>query len=510
MRTNIFVLILISFALFPLAAGENLHSNPQQLLIPAPASLVKGEGSLVFDSSVDATRTVGGILEFVDDSAITDPEGYRLTVAADSVQIAYSSDAGRAYGLTSWNQIVDAAAKEQSSADRLEIPCMTIEDAPRFKWRGLMLDESRHFFGVEEVKRLLDWMALLKLNRFHWHLTDTPGWRIEIKKYPKLTTVGGVGNHSDAEAPAAFYTQDQIREIVAYAQERHIIVIPEIDMPGHAAAAARAYPEISGGGNAKYPDFTFNPGSEVAYGFLEDVLKEVVELFPSPWVHFGGDEVHFANDQWDDLPEVKALMKREKLRDREAVEYYFNRRMASFINEELGKIVVGWGEVSVAGLDNDPEKTLLMWWRHDQKRAMKKMLTNGYRIVMTPRIPCYFDFVQHASHRDGRRWGGYSRLDLVYNFPDEPALKIPSRRWSQVEGIQASIWTETIHTPQRLQFMTFPRITALAEAAWTPEAAKNYDHYLSRLPYWMKRFEAEGISYFNPLDPRSTKEVKAP
>jgi hexosaminidase len=347
-------------------------------------------------------------------------------------------------------------------------------------------------------------MAALKMNVFHWHLTDAPGWRLEVKRYPKLTTIGGVGNKSDPTAPAAFYSQDDVREIIAYAAERHIQVLPEIDMPGHATAANRAYPEYSGGGNEKRPDFTFNPGKPETYSYLTNILEETATLFPAPWIHYGGDEVHFANSQWIDIPEVQALMAENKLRDLKQVEHYFNRRMAAEINR-LGKKTVAWDEVVDAG--TDPDKTIIIWWRHNMPEQLSKALDNGFDVVLSPRRPLYFDFVQDDSHTIGRRWDGFNTLEQVYEYPDFPA-NYPDQQHKQILGMQASMWTETVQTNERLDFMIFPRLTAIAEAAWTNASNKNFASYRQRLKPQLERLDVLGINYFDPFNPEKTPEPK--
>jgi hexosaminidase len=416
-------------------------------------------------------------------------ESYTLTVSSESITCTASDYAGYYYALQTLLQLLPTSAP-------YHIPCTDIADVPRFSWRGLMVDESRHFFGVKKIKQTLDMMALHKMNRFHWHLTDTPGWRIEIKKYPKLTSVGAIGNQSEPTAPAEFYTQDEIRDMVAYAAERAIVIVPEIDMPGHADAMNKAYPAFSGGGNQKLPLFTINPGKEETYTYLGDILKEVAELFPGQWIHYGGDEVHFANKQWADLPEVKALMAREKLPDLVAVERYFNRRMAKVIRD-LGKVCVGWDEIANSGLPTSG--TLIDWWRHDKLPALADALTKGFDVVLCPRHPCYFDFVQHESHKDGRRWNGFNDLKRVYDFGDLDALKVTPDHVKQIQGMQACLWTEVVKTPERFDFMTYPRLSALAEASWTHPAAKNYEDFLTRLPAVMKRYQAAGIHAYDPF-----------
>jgi hexosaminidase len=353
-----------------------------------------------------------------------------------------------------------------------------------------MLDESRHFTGKDGVKRLLDAMELLKLNIFHWHLTDGTGWRLEIKKYPKLTTIGATGNHTDPKATPTFYTQDDIREILAYATERGITIIPEIDMPGHASAANRAYPEFSGGGSAKFPDFTFNPASTATENYLHDILAEVRQLFPhAPMIHLGGDEVHFGWEQWPKLPEVKQLMQDKKFTKLDEVEGYFVRRIADHLHDSWNKIGL-WDEAS--RFDLPPEKTVLFWWRHDKPQGLQDAVTKGYSIVLCPRLPLYFDFVQDASHQSGRRWAGkFAELSSVYAFPESLGATLPPH--AKILGIQANLWTETTVTQERRDFMTFPRLLAASEAAWTKPERKDYPHFQQSMAVFMPHLEALGI-----------------
>jgi hexosaminidase len=370
-----------------------------------------------------------------------------------------------------------------------------------------MLDESRHFFGAAKVKQLLDMMALHKLNIFHWHLTDVPGWRLEIKKYPRLTTVGSMGNQSDPLADAKFYTQEQINDIVKYASDRFIQIVPEIDMPGHAGASNRAYPEFSGGGSRDYPEFTFNPGYEGTYAYLTDILKEVTEMFPSPYIHLGGDEVHFGNQQWNTNPRVRALMLKFNLPDLKAVEKYFVRRMSDTI-QSLKKITIGWDEIIDAGIS--PENSIVMWWRHDRQDQLKDALSGGYRVILCPRIPLYFDFVQFKEHKWGRRWRGkFSDLENIYRFPPD-TLNGLKESAKQVIGLQANIWTEVISTDKRLDFMTYPRLSALAEAAWTRAELKNYADFLIRLKPMLNYLDNKEIYYFDPFSPGHNPEPPGP
>lgn len=443
-------------------------------------------------------------LSLISDPSLDTEDAYRLQMDKDEIRIEAQNETGLFYGAISLLQMI---ISESANKEEISLPNYTITDFPQYPWRGFMLDESRHFFGKEEVKKILDEMAYLKLNRFHWHLTDEPGWRIEIKQYPLLTFIGGIGNYKNPLASAQYYSQEDIREIVAYAQERHIEVIPEIDMPGHATAANKAYPEYSGGGTEDHPDFTFNPGKEETYAYLTNILREIAVLFPSGKVHLGGDEVSFGIQSWNEKPEIKALMKKENLTDLKAVEHYFMRRMIDSTNTLFDQ-TIGWDEL----VDAAPpvENTLIYWWRHDQPQQLTKALNEGYQTVLMPRIPLYLDFVQDESHQQGRRWGGaFSPLQKIYDF--SPTMYIEEsdfkKHEDQILGFQGNLWTEQVASIRRLEYMIFPRITALAEAGWTSEKDRNYRNYLLRLEKTLKRYAKEDIYYFNPISKAKTPEV---
>jgi hexosaminidase len=422
----------------------------------------------------------------------SNPAAYTLSMSPTGVTVSAASNEGLFYGLASFLQL---ARKAKAKEGGIPVPCWNIKDAPLYRWRGFMLDESRQFFGKVEVKKILDEMAFYKLNRFHWHLTDEPGWRVEIKQYPRLTLVGGIGNHHAPNAPAAYYTQDEIEEVVAYARERHITVIPEIDMPGHATAANRAYPQFSGGGSAKYPEFTFNPGKEETYQYLTNILKEVNVLFPSRMIHIGGDEVSFGSESWKTDQAVQQLMKREKLGTLEQVEHYFLKRMADTLLK-LNSLVLGWDEVTAAALP--AEKTIVFWWRHEKPQQLKDAIDKGYKVVLCPRIPFYFDFVQDSSNLVGRRWAGaFAPLKSVYDFTATALPAGINGNSPLIEGIQANLWTETVATPQRMYYLAFPRMIALAEAAWTQPGRKNFEQFEQRLKDALPLLKQQGIYYMD-------------
>lgn len=469
-------------------------------VIPAPSSVTFSEGTC----DVRCVSTKSSI------SKKLGPEAYEITVKPSGIRIKAGGEAGKFYALQTLSQM-------EENYDGM-IPCCTISDAPRFAWRGFMLDESRHYFGMAYVKKVLDEMARYKMNRFHWHLTDSQGWRLEIEAYPRLTEVGAWGNYSDAEAAPHYYTKDQVREIIAYAAQRHIEVIPEIDMPGHATAANRSYPEYSGGGSERFPDFTFNVGSEATYRYLETILKEVAELFPTKYLHIGGDEVFFGNQEWNTNPDIQALIKREKLDGIKGAEGYFVKRMAAFVRS-IGKTPILWCDALEVGIPADG--TVIHWWRHDMQDHLHKGLSGGFREILSPRLPMYFDYVQAGDHVQGpKRSNCWCSQDDLYNFPDMQNTKgDPHTRtaWNLTEeeeknilGIQANLWTERVANTSRADFMIFPRLCALAEAAWTVKEAKNYAGFTGRMEKEYRHLDSKGIYYYDLRNPGRTPEPSQP
>jgi len=461
----------------------------QEYLISITGKKIAIAESDVLQRNIIILETSGGM----------DEEAYELNVGKKRISCKASSASGMFYALQSLVQLADSSGR---------IPCMNIIDKPRFAWRGLMLDESRHFFGKEIVKQQLDVMARLKMNRYHWHLTDEAGWRLEIKQYPKLTEIGAEGNWSDPNAPRKFYTQDDIREIVEYANERHIMMIPEIDMPGHATAASRAYPELSSGGTGRWAGFTFHPARETTYTFINHVLTEVAGLFPAPYIHIGADEVNFGNKTWFTDPVIQKFIHDKQLGDEIGLEHYFVRRACDMISN-LGKTMIGWDEILASGVT--PDKAVIMWWRDYTDEILVKALDGGFRVILTPHIPCYMDFVQDDSHKIGRRWrnNAFNSLDIVYRFPDNLQQHI-AEHGQKVLGVQANIWSKTIVDKKRLDFLTFPRLAAIAEGAWSDASRKNEAEFYERIKVFFKYLDGLDIYYFNPFDKSETPEPWGP
>ena len=483
--------------------GEGVFRSGPKLDVDAdPAILTALRQAIETDGGPDISSPFGGrprVTLTVEPDLVREigEEGYLLSVRPNSVKARASKPVGLFYAIQTLRQLAWAGG----GRGEWVLPCCEIKDRPRFAWRGFMLDESRHFSGPDAVKRLLDAMALLKLNRFHWHLTDETAWRIEIKELPKLTEIGALTPptlHDYLAKPKFyFYTQQQVRELVAYALERGIVIVPEINMPGHATAANRAYPEYSGGGRER-PGYTLNPASEATFLYLETILCEVDEMFPDAAIlHLGGDEVSHGWQKWSELPEVKELMAKEGLKDLSGVEAYFKRRMASFV-ASLGTKAGFWMAGAEQGIP--PDQAVLFWWRHEAQGQLRAAVNGGYSIVLCPRLPCYFDFGQYSSHTAGARWTGklfFNTLRSVYAFPD--SLLATLSKDANVLGIQANLWTETAVTQERRDFLTFPRLYALAEAAWTPAEGKDYAGFEERLKAHLPRLRATGIVPWDPF-----------
>ena len=400
-----------------------------------------------------------------------------------------------------WNPFYyNDALNAKPQEEKITLQGWHISDSPRFSWRGFMLDEARHFFGKKKVKQLIDYMALYKLNRLHWHLSDEQGWRVEIKAYPKLALIGGIGHNTDPFAPTQYYTQDEVREIVAYAYERGIEILPEIDMPGHATAMVKAYPEFSGGAKgSRKPNYTLNPGKEELYYFINRILKEVDALFPFQTIHIGGDELKDGNSVWNDNADIQALMKRENLTSFLDVEHYFAHRVADSLFQ-MNNRIAAWDEL--AGLDLPNEKTIIYAWRTDKLEMLRKAVEKDYNIVFSPRKPMYFDYAQDSLQVHGVGWKkfGVNSYRKVYDW-DYSTFDVDFSKGGKILGIQANMWTERVDTPDRLDYLVYPRIIALAENAWTAREQKDIENFDLRLKEQFRLLRADDIYFNNPFDP---------
>lgn len=400
-----------------------------------------------------------------------------------------------------WNPFYyNDALNAKPQEEKITLQGWHISDSPRFSWRGFMLDEARHFFGKKKVKQLIDYMALYKLNRLHWHLSDEQGWRVEIKAYPKLALIGGIGHNTDPFAPTQYYTQDEVREIVAYAYERGIEILPEIDMPGHATAMVKAYPEFSGGAKgSRKPNYTLNPGKEELYYFINRILKEVDALFPFQTIHIGGDELKDGNSVWNDNADIQALMKRENLTSFLDVEHYFAHRVADSLFQ-MNNRIAAWDEL--AGLDLPNEKTIIYAWRPDKLEMLRKAVEKDYNIVFSPRKPMYFDYAQDSLQVHGVGWKkfGVNSYRKVYDW-DYSTFDVDFSKGGKILGIQANMWTERVDTPDRLDYLVYPRIIALAENAWTAREQKDIENFDLRLKEQFRLLRADDIYFNNPFDP---------
>ena len=424
------------------------------------------------------------------------PEAYVLNIDNTGIVVEAGDERGLFNGVMSLWQLL---AAQQATA--VSLPALRIDDAPRFAWRGFMLDSARHFWSVEQIKTLLDAMATHKLNTFHWHLTDDQGWRIEIKRYPKLTEIGGcrvpqgeAGRKADGTPNlyCGHYTQEQIREVVAYAAARHITIVPEIDVPGHAQAAVAAYPEHGVVDGPTQPShnwgvnpYLFNPREETLQ-FLENILGEVIELFPGPYVHIGGDEA--VKYQWQASPAVQALIRERGLKDEEAMQSYMLKRLETYL-EAHGRKLIGWDEIIEGGLP--PQATVMSWRGID---GGIEAASHGHDVVMAPGNTLYLDFLQTNLPGEPPGRPKFTSMQRVYAFDPVPTQLTAAQR-KHVIGLQANLWTEHTRTYERLQHNLFPRMAALAEIAWTPLERKSYDDFLARLPAQLQRYRALGIAY---------------
>jgi hexosaminidase len=506
-------------------------------LIPYPSHLVAGEGSFIITGKTNIVTAKEFISEagelnklmlkalgkrlliaksnkpqsikLVYDAALTAPEAYKLNISKSQLTIAAKDLAGVFHAIETIRQLLPVSIEQGTISKRLVLPVVTIEDQPAYAWRGMHLDVSRHFFSVAYLKKFIDRMALYKMNKLHLHLTDDQGWRIEIKKYPKLTEEGAWRTYNNQDSACmkrakdnpdfiidkehiiqrdgktlygGFYTQQEMKGVVAYATARHIDIIPEIDMPGHMMAAINSYPFLTCNGENSWGKlFTkpICPGNETTYEFAQNVFSEIMDIFPSKYIHIGGDEVD--RTDWAKSDSCKILMQREGIKDLPALQSYFINRMEKFFNSKDRKLI-GWDEIIEGGIS---PTAIIMYWRTWVPDAPVKAVKNGNTVIMTPGEPLYFD----------NQPDQYS-IDRVYHFNPIPKV-LNAEEAKSIIGAQANIWTEMIPSERRADYMYMPRLTALAEMLWTNQSDK-YDSYLKRLVKQYSRMDAMQINYRLP------------
>ncbi|WP_426661801.1 beta-N-acetylhexosaminidase [Rhodanobacter aciditrophus] len=519
--------LLLALALLPPAAARAAGAPPPSL-IPQPAQLRLQHGSFTVDAHTPvvlasddaATRQTADYLvglvartrglhlrvaagthahaiELRRDpqAPVAQAEGYALDVTPDGIRVTARDDAGLFHGAVTLWQLLTPDARQGA----VDVPALAIRDWPRFAWRGLMLDSARHFQSVADVEKLIDQMAQHKLDVLHWHLTDDQGWRIEIKRYPELTRIGAwrtppdAGRDGEPQRYGGYYTQAQIRAVVAYAAARHVTIVPELDMPGHAQAAVASYPRIGVTGKrpAVSADWGVNPWlynvDDGSFAFIDHVLDEVMALFPSKYIHVGGDEA--IKDQWKASPAVQAKMRALGITSEDALQGWFIGRIGQYLDRH-GRKLIGWDEILEG--DNLPADATVMSWRGIDG-AIKAALT-GHDVVMSPAPDLYFDHVQgdRADEYAGRL--GVESLKAVYGFHAVPDV-LNATQAKHVLGVQANVWTEHMPTMAHVEHAVFPRLDALSEVAWSPAATRDLPGFLARLPAQLERYRAQHVGY---------------
>lgn len=541
-------LLISLFCLFILTiqgfAMDNLNENSQLSIIPRPVEMKAKKGQfhlnaqtvIVADSQDERAQQVGLYLKDLikpatgfdlkkEKSVTADMpensifliiqkkddklgnEGYLLKVEQKRIVIKATDAAGLFYGVQTLRQLLPPAIESNSLVSDTEwlVPCVVVRDEPRFTWRGMHLDVCRHFMPVDFVKKYIDLLARYKFNRFHWHLTEDQGWRIEIKKYPKLSEISAwrsetLVGHSHTEPQefdgtphGGFYTQDEIKDVVAYAKSRFIEIVPEIEMPGHSVAALSAYPEISCTGGPfevakKWGIFedVYCAGKEQTFRFLEDVLSEVIQLFPYEYIHIGGDECPKA--RWKECPDCQQRIKDEALENEAELQSYFVKRIEKFLRQKNRRII-GWDEILEGGLA--PEATVMSW------RGMKggvEASRQGHDVIMTPNSHCYFDYYQANPDSEPLAIGGYLPLDTVYAFEPVPE-DLTEKEARHILGAQGNVWTEYIKTPEHAEYMVMPRMLALSEVVWSPKKSRDWEHFIQRVKLHTVRLEKSDVNY---------------
>ena len=468
----------------------------------------------------------GNIILKLDD-AIKNDEGYTLEVAYETITISGKTATGVFYGIETLRQLMPAKIEaKDGSLKEFTIPAVNMADSPRYTYRGMHLDVGRHFFPVDFIKEYIDLIAMHKMNTFHWHLTEDQGWRIEIKKYPKLTEIGSkrygtiVGHYpgtaNDEKEYGGFYTQEEVKEVVAYASERHVTIIPEIELPGHSSAAIAAFPslscfpneltavtkdmmsekgkEVQAAGTPKIVQETwgvfndvFCAGKDDTFTFLQNVLDEIMPLFPSKYIHIGGDECPKSN--WKRCPNCQARIKKEGLHDEHELQSYFIQRIEKYINSK-GKHIIGWDEILEGGLA--PNATVMSWRGIEGGIEAAKQ---HHDVIMTPGHSCYFDHYQTADkENEPLAIGGKTTVADVYAYEPTPK-ELSADEQKYILGAQGNVWTEYMSTPDYIEYMILPRMSALSEVVWSSKENKDWDNFVTRLPALARRFDALGLNY---------------
>lgn len=456
---------------------------------------------------------VNAITLFIDnDLDILSKEGYNLLITEACIILRANDVTGIFYGFQTIRQLLQNEIENHSKDEKIElsVPCLEIEDEPQYIWRGLMLDEARHFQGMDEVKKILDIMAMLKMNILHWGLSNDQGWRIEIKKYPKLAEIGSIrygtqlGGLTSKQVVdgihSGFYTQEQIKEIVEYAKERYITIVPEVNSPGHALAAIASYPELSCTGGPFEVSKTFGIkkdvyciGKELVFEFIQNVFDELIALFPGPYIHIGGDEC--PRTRWKSCPNCQKRIKDEKLKSVNELQPYYTNRISKYLQSK-GKTVIGWNEILSDKLD---EHIIGQYWQRNRDKIFKHLL-QGRKFIMSKFGFVYLDY-------------NYFLTPLYKTYNYEPVMtkfkSLPTEKYNNVLGVEATMWTEWVPNIKRLEWQLFPRLIAVAEVGWTLKSLKNYADFKERLKELLKRLDIIGVNYakLDIVDPKKFKRI---
>lgn len=513
--------------------GEVKPYNEGINIIPMPQNLVQNQGvfklssGTSFGATTDEAKTVaeffaakmrnatgynisvsdkGDITLTLDAALDVNDEGYTLDVTSEGVTVKAKTPQGLFYGMQSFMQLLPAEIEsaEKASGIAWQAPAVSIKDEPRFGYRGVMLDVCRHFIPVEDIKKQIDVLSLFKINRLHWHLTEDQGWRIEIKKYPKLTEVGSKRIDGEGTEYKGYYTQGEIKEVVKYAQDRFITIVPELEMPGHELAAIAAYPELSCKGEAITPriiwgveDIVMCPGKEDMFVFLEDVIKEMVELFPGTYFHVGGDEC--PKTSWKNCPTCQARIKKEGLKAdgkhtaEERLQSYVITRMEGVL-AKYGKKIIGWDEILEGGLSPD---ATVMSWRGEEGGIASAL--QDHDVIMTPGgNGMYLDHYQGDSKIEPVAIGGYTTLEKTYSYNPTPDTLVAMKKDHFVKGVQTNIWTEYLYNVDLVEYRMYPRVLALSEIGWTNVDRKNFDDFARRINNAYVRLDEHAVNYHIP------------